>query len=86
MREETDALEYGFAGIWSHARSMAHNSLRAFASIGFVLIAVGAIQFQEHMSPTLDRLAGVAAAGAAKTIRVANLAVMSAALPFFIRG
>ena len=86
MREETDALDYGFAGIWSHTRSAVRDSIRAFVSIGFVLIAVGAIQFQEHMSPTLDRLVGVAAAGAAKTMRVANLAVMSAALPFFIRG
>ncbi len=86
MREETDALDYGFSGIWSHTRSFFRDGLRAFVSIGFVLIAVGAIQFQEHMSPTLDRLTGAAAAGAAKTLRVANLAVMSAALPFFIRG
>ena len=60
--------------------------LRALASIGFMLLAVGAIQFQEHMSPVLDRFADVCATQTAKTIRVANLAVMSAALPFFIRG
>ena len=83
MRDD-DGL-FGFS-LWSHARLLMRERLRALASIGFILVAVGAIHFQEHMSPTLDRLASVATESAAKTLRVANLAVMSAALPFFLRG
>ena len=84
MRNEPDAFDD--LTFWSRARLRFRARLGALASIGFVLAAVGAIQFHEHMSPALDRVAAVAAAGVTKTARVAQLAVMSAALPFFIRG
>jgi hypothetical protein len=86
MRDDRDTLEYGLAGLWSQLRYAARDNLRTLASIGFMLLAVGAIQFQENMSPTLGRITGFAVAGASKTFRVANQAVMSAALPFFLRG
>lgn len=84
MRNEPDALDD--LTFWSRTRLHLRRRLGALASIGFVLAAVGAIHFHEHMSPALDRVASIAAAGAAKTARVAQLAVMTATLPFFIRG
>ena len=83
MRDDT-LNEFG--GVWSGMRSFARDRMSALASLGFMLLAVGAIQFQEQMSPVLGRLGDVWITQAAKTVRSANLALMSAALPFFLRG
>jgi len=77
---------YGFSGFMARTRGLMREHVRFWASIGFMLLAVGAIHFQEHMSPTIDRITNAAATGASKTLRVANGAMMSAALPFFIRS
>ena len=79
-----DSIELG--GFWAELERFVHDRARAMASVVFVLIAVGSIQFHEQMSPALDRLAGGWAHAASKTLRNANLALMSAALPFFVRG
>ena len=73
-------------GFWSSARAQFRERLRGFASIAFMLLAVGAIHFQEQMSPAFDRIGDAFATSASKTVRSANLALMSAALPFFLRA
>lgn len=81
MREESDIQDF-----WSAVRLLFRNHMRALASIGFMLVAVGAIHYEEHLSPTLGRFVDACTTQATKTARVAQLAWMSAALPFLIRG
>ena len=84
MRDEPDAFDD--LSLLSRLRLHLRRHFGALASIGFALVAVGAIQFHEHMSPALVRVSALAAAGAAKTVRAAHSAMTSAALPFVIRG
>lgn len=81
MRDDTE-----FGGFWSQAKALLRDQLRGLASMAFLVAAVFAIQFHERISPALDRLTADWAEGANNTIRTANLALMSAALPFFVRG
>lgn len=52
-------------------RTLARDIICAVASVGFVLIAVASIQFQEQVSPTLERVA----ASASHTLKHAHLAI-----------
>ena len=81
MRDDTE-----FGGFWSQAQALLRNQLRGAASMVFLVAAVVAIQFHERVSPALDQLTHSWAENANNTIRTANLALMSAALPFFVRG
>lgn len=67
-------------------RAIAQDRWRELASIGFVLIAVASIHFQEHLSPFMDRVGIAWSDTTAKTLKSANLAWAAASLPFILRS
>jgi hypothetical protein len=62
-------------------QTLGRTIIGAVASVGFVLIAVAAIQFQEQVSPTLERVA----ASASQTFKTAQHAIRDTTWSLLLR-